>query len=482
MAGKKLGMGSVVATGVGLIVATSCLLSLGQGSSEIGVTFIISMVIACAINILFALSVSELNSLMPNITGGLPQYTLASLGPFVTIVIMVGGYLACNTMVSSAECAMFGNTIHSVFPQIGIPASVYCVVLVAVLMAINLRGIDMFAKVQDFVAYALIVSLLIMGIMGTFKIGPGTPVHQPAVLSSKFSDITGLCGLAFFLFIGCEYVIPIGDKVDNPRRKIPAGMVISLLLVLTFQIFMCIGFSHYTPWKALGKSTTPHVLYGTLLLGPVGTYWMAIVSVLAVVSSVNTVISSLAYIAAGMAKIGLLPGIFMKTNKKGAPVFGILLFGGIILVVNAVGLSTSSSLSFLILCGSAFWMLSYFVSHINVLIFRHRLPNAPRKFKVPGGPLIPIVGAAGMVWMIWNISSDPAERMMIYIVCAIMLVALAIYAAIWIKRVMKKPLFKPFPMEEVMAMDNDLYAEYHDPKTGELKVRSPKGGPASQTT
>ena len=469
-------MGSVVATGVGLIVATSCLLSLGQGASAIGITFIVSMVIACAINILFALSVSELNSLMPNITGGLPQYTLASMGPFITIVIMVGGYLACNTMVSSAECAMFGNTIQSVFPQAGIPASVYCVILVAILIAINLNGVDIFAKVQDFVAYALIISLLILGVLGTIKVGTGTPISQPAVLSSKFSDITGLCGLAFFLFIGCEYVIPIGDKIDNPRQKIPAGMIISLLLVLTFQIFMCIGFSHYTPWAALGKSTTPHVLYGTLLLGPVGTYWMAVVSILAVVSSVNTVISSLAYIAAGMAKIGLLPEIFNKTNKKGAPVAGILLFGGIILVINAVGLSTSSSLSFLILCGCAFWMLSYIVTHNNVLIFRKRLPNAPRKFKVPGGPIIPVLGAIGMAWMFWNISSDPAERALIYIVCLIMVAVLSVYAVLWIKKVMHRPLFKAFPMEEVMAMDNDLYAVYHDPKTGRLRANISRGG------
>ena len=51
---KKLGLPSVVATGVGLIVATSCLLSLGQGSSMIGTPVIITMVIACAFNILTA--------------------------------------------------------------------------------------------------------------------------------------------------------------------------------------------------------------------------------------------------------------------------------------------------------------------------------------------------------------------------------------------------------------------------------------------
>jgi amino acid transporter len=469
MAEKKLGMKSVVATGVGLIVATSCLLSLGQGSSAIGLTFIISMVIACVINILFALSASELNALMPNITGGLPQYTLASMGPFVTIVIMVGGYLACNTMVSAAECAMFGNTIFKIFPDAGIPAPVYCVILVAVLMLINLNGVDMFAKVQDFVAYALIISLLILGVLGTLRLGSGEVVTQPAVLSSRFTDITSLCGLAFFLFIGCEYVIPIGDNIDNPRKKIPVGMVISLLLVLTFQIFMCLGFRNYTPWNELAESTTTHILYGSLLLGRFGTYWMAIVSILAVVSSVNTVISSLSYIAAGMAKIGLLPEFFGKTNRKGAPVVGILLFGGVVLVINAAGLSTSGSLSFLILCGCAFWMISYLFTHFNVLILRKRLPHAPRKFKIPGGPVIPLVGAAGMVWMFWNISSDPAERMHIYRVCLLMTVALSVYAFFWIRRVMHRKLFHPFPVEEVMAMDNELYGLYRDPKTGRVR-------------
>ena len=37
---KKLGLGSVVSISVGLIIATSCLVSLGQGAGTIGVTFI----------------------------------------------------------------------------------------------------------------------------------------------------------------------------------------------------------------------------------------------------------------------------------------------------------------------------------------------------------------------------------------------------------------------------------------------------------
>ena len=43
---KKLGLGNVVSISVGLVVATSCLVSLGNGAGTLGVTFILAMAIA----------------------------------------------------------------------------------------------------------------------------------------------------------------------------------------------------------------------------------------------------------------------------------------------------------------------------------------------------------------------------------------------------------------------------------------------------
>lgn len=464
MSEKKLGLPSVIGAGVGLIVATSCLLSLGQGSGTLGTPFIISMIIACILNILTALSIAELGALMPNLTGGLAQYTLACMGPFVTLIAMVGGYIACNTIVASAECAMFGNTISSVLPGVNIPPSAYCIALLGILIIVNLRGVDMFAKIQNFVAYGLIISLTLMGIIGIFKIGTGDVVVQEAALSTNFTDITSFCGLAFFLFIGCEYIVPISNQVKNARRNIPLGMILSLLIVCVMQIILIFGFKNYVSWSDLAGSTTPHVLYGMALLGKWGTVWMAVVSILAVTSSVNTVISALAYICAGMAKIGLLPSVFMKTNKRGVPYVGILTIGGVMIIVNGTGLSTSDQLSFVILTGCVFWMISYVIAHINVLILRHRLPKAPRTFKVPGGAVLPIVGIIGDIWMIYNIDSNPDTRMSIYKICLIIFAVLAVYTVTWIKCVMKKPMFKAIPLEEVMAMENSLYQVYHNPK------------------
>ena len=75
---------------------------------------------------------------------------------------------------------------------------------------------------------------------------------------------------------------------------------------------------------------------------------MAIVAILAVVSSVNSNIAGLAHIAAGMAKIGLLPEFFIKRNKKGVPYISILIIGGVMLIINATGSVSYTHLNYVI--------------------------------------------------------------------------------------------------------------------------------------
>lgn len=463
MEDKKLGFPSVIAAGVGLIVATSSLMSLGQGTGTIGMTFAIAMVIACLINICSAMSICELNAIMPNLTGGLAQYTIASMGPYMAIVSMVGGYLFCNTISCSVECAMFGNSINSVF-HTGLPSSVFCVILLTVMIISNLNGIDIFAKVQNVVAYGLIISLIIMGLLGALKLGTQPAVSQAWAISYDPSEIMSMVGLAFFLFIGSEYVIPLAKTVKNAKKNIPLGMIMSLVVICIIQFIMMLGMHNYTPWDALAGDASPHIFYGTSLLGNAGTIWMIIVSLLAVISSANTVISSLAYLCAGMAKIHLLPAIFLKKNKKGAPYVGIIAIGGAMMIINLLGLSTAKQISFVILVGCVFYMFSYVVTNVDVLIFRKRYPKVPRNFKTPCGVLIPVLGICGNIFMILNIDGNPLTRRNIYIVCGIVFLLLTVYAICWTKAVMKKKLFKPFAIKDVMAMENDLYLEVRKKK------------------
>ena len=243
------------------------------------------------------------------------------MGPFAAIISMVGGYLVCNTICGSVECAMFGNTMNSVL-NTGIPSNVFCVILLVVLIAANLNGLDIFAKIQNLVAYGLIISLVLLGLLESLASAPGPTVEQPLTLTMDFGEIFSYVGLAFFLFLGCEFIIPISKDVKNARRNIPLGMILSLVIVCVMEVLVVLGMHNYTPWEVLATDNSPHVLYGRSLLGNAGVIWMALVSIFAVVSTVNSVISSLSYICAGMAKINLLRQYSGRKTKKARRMWG----------------------------------------------------------------------------------------------------------------------------------------------------------------
>ena len=455
---KKLGLGNVVSISVGLVVATSCLVSLGEGAGTLGVTFILAMVIAMLLNMTTIASLSELNALMPNTTGGLAQYTLAALGPFPTLISMVGGYIICNTLSCGVEASIFSFSLADIIGG-NIPSIVYTLIMTVIILIANLRGVDMFAKIQDVVAFLLVGSLVVMGFIGMIGMGTGVKIDQPAVLEADFGSVASMTAVAFWLFIGAEYAIPVSKEVKNAKRNVPLGMMIGLFLIFIMQSIMVLGFHNYVEWGELADSAAPHLLYGYAVLGNAGKIWMMLVGAVAVISTQNSTVNSLAVICQGMAKMNMLPKVFAKTNKHKVPWFGQVFVSVSIFIFAYVSDSSADMISFLILAGSVFWMVSYILAHVDVIVFRKRLPRAPRNFKVPCGLLFPIIGIVGTIYMILNISTDPQERLMLWLLTGCSFLILGIYSAIWIKVKMKMKVFKSVPLENVMAMENDLYYE-----------------------
>ena len=66
--------------------------------------------------------------------------------------------------------------------------------------------------------------------------------------------------------------------------------------------------------------------------------------------------------------------------------------------------------------------------------------------------------------MIWNIAPDMKNRLIIFGIFAAVSLLLALYAFFWVYFRMKRPLFKAYPIKEVMAMDTDLYQMRHYPQ------------------
>ena len=455
---KKIGVFGAVSTGVGMLIATSCFISSASGASAVGTPFVIAIVIACIANMMAVLSIAELNAIMPNLTGGIAQYTLAGLGPLITIVTMVGGYLISNVFAAPAEGAMFANVMNEIVGD-AVPPAVFSVGITIILIIVNLMGVNMSTLLQEIVASFMVISLIILSVMGALGLGTGTEVEQSAVVSSKLSDVLPLTATAFWFFIGAEFIVPLAKDMKNPKKNVPLSMVLSLAIMGIIQIIMIFGFKNYIEWSELGTSASPHVLYAVSMLGKWGRYWMIIVAIFAAVSTQNSIICSVSEICCGMAKMNLLPAFFQKKNKKGAPYFVILILGFLTILIEASGISTGEQVSFLTLTCSLFWMLSYITSHINVIILRKKMKNVPRSFKTPFYPVFQIVGIILQIYMMFNISTDATQRLNIYILCFVLFIGLFIYAFFWVKYKLKMPLLKGCGVHQVMVMESPTYHE-----------------------
>ena len=139
---------------------------------------------------------------------------------------------------------------------------------------------------------------------------------------ADFGSVASMTAVAFWLFIGAEYAIPVSKEVKNAKRNVPLGMMIGLFLIFIMQSIMVLGFHNYVEWGELADSAAPHLLYGYAVLGNAGKIWMMLVGALAVISTQNSTVNSLAVICQGMAKMNMLPKIFAKTNKHKVPWFG----------------------------------------------------------------------------------------------------------------------------------------------------------------
>jgi amino acid transporter len=461
---KKLGLPSAICVCVGLIVASSCLLSLGQGMGLGGKWFILSICVVAVLNICVAVSFAELHDLMPGIEGGLGQYTQAALGSVVSIISNISAYVFVNLLALPVEVSMCGLVINQVFLP-SVPAPFIAVSLILLLTAVNWFGVDIFSKVQNLVVALLILSMAAMGFISFFNLGSGAVVVDPGQPAAGGGPVPALAltALAFWLFIGVEFIIPVAKDVKNAKRNIPLSMVLGVIILCAVQSLLGSGMTHYVSYQDLAEAEMPHMLFAKNLLGRAGLVWMGFVSLLASISTANTLLCSVPNIVSGMAKHDMFPKFMALKNKYGAPAAAMVLMSLIMTALTATGFALNAGLVNVLLAASCFWLTSYILVSLAVLVLRARYPRHParnKKLTLWGLPQIACI--LGNIYMIWHISDDPAARTLIYKIFFILLAALVVYALIWLGVVKKKPLFSGIDIEAVLIKER-TYPETAQP-------------------
>jgi len=439
---KKIGLLTMMAICIGLVIVQGAMISALQGLGIGGMAFIAAMVAALIIAQFNAMSFAELSLMYPQ-EGTLATYTQKAIGHFPAIVSVFAGYVAVAILAIPVELflvdAMIGELLPGMFPEKSVP------ILILVILAItNLVGADVFAKVQNVIAFILVIALILLGLVGMVSTSThelvGTPVDWSfgGVMDGSF---IGLIALAMWLFVGVEYICPMINEVKDPIKNIPRAMHLSLFAIFSIFLAFVLGASIFLDTETLLGSPLPYLDYANAVFGDAGLLIATVMALAATCSTINTILAALPRMLHGMAEQKQAFPQLKQLNRFNTPWVGILMMA-ILPLVPFLTL-TIDSLIVLVIAATTSYLLAYIIAHIDVMVLRKRLPDHSRPYRTPFYPLPQVIGIIAMVYVIINNSPAPEMTTMIFNIAGGILLTISIIGALWVKFYMKRNLFEP---------------------------------------
>jgi amino acid transporter len=422
---REIGLVGLLWASMGSIIGSGWLFGAQKGLMTAGPAAIISWVIGGVAILILALVHAELGAMYP-VSGGSARFPHYAFGGFAGASFGWFSWLQAATVAPIEVLAMILYAGHYDFANGWLHADgtlttsglVVAVVLMFVVSSVNYLGIRALALTNSVATWwkvgVPLATILLVAIVGGFHTSNFTAANgfNPDGAHGILAAVS-TSGI-IFSYLGFEQADQLAGESNNPKRDIPVAVIGSIVLGLVIYIALQVVFLGALPAGAIGDrwDVVGHGLY-TAFTGPwaqlaslVSLGWLA--SILYFDAIISPGGTGLIYTAAssrvsyGLSRNGYVPTIFERLSKRGVPWFGVL-FAFIVGCICFLPFPSWQSLVGLITSAS---VLMYAGAPLSFGVFRRRLPNAVRPWRLPVGeffsPLGFIVANFIILWTGWD--------------------------------------------------------------------------------
>ncbi|MBD3216187.1 MAG: amino acid permease [Candidatus Lokiarchaeota archaeon] len=324
---RELGLGSVIFFLFGYIVGAGILLQTGTAAAETGPALWLAFIIAGIPNVVSAIIIYYIVSAFP-VSGGAWVYTSRLLSPFIAFLVLTS--LMIHIIGSLAFISMgFGIYLEGFFSGITYIAAI---IILLIFYAINILGVKIAGWVQ--IVLAIFGDLLILVLFIIFGL-PNISFENLAGIGDQGLFPQGFLGIFLgavilsFSYAGFTAIIEIGGEVKNPKRNIPLGIFISLIMVLILYILVSIVFTGVFNYTELSTGDNKTIINVFTQIGIQGGFliFLNILILIAIASTIHAVILAYSRDLFSAARDRMLPSILSDVNKKfGTPHWSVSFF------------------------------------------------------------------------------------------------------------------------------------------------------------
>jgi len=422
---RNIGTFGAASVGIANIIGAGIYVLSGVAAGTAGPAVILSFGIAGIIAMLTALSAAELSSFITE-TGASYAYTKKAFGRFWSF--LVGWFKYFDYMVGGAAVSVgFAAYFTSVFGLEGVlPILLAAIGLPIILCLLNILGVKEATRATSVMVLIKIFAIVFLLMVGGFYLTQHFDVgHYTPFFATGFGGMLNGAAIIFFVFIGFNTVTMMSEETKNPQKAIPRALMIACAVTFVLYISVAVLLIGILDWREEIKDGHPLGTIASVISD--NQMFFDFISFSALISAGSVVLSSIlggTRASFAMGRDRLLPHQFEKISKRfGTPYFSIIVGGLIIVIFAGVFYNNIDTIASIVNFGSLF---TYLFVNLSLIKLRRTNPDAIRGFKVPLYPIVPILGAASCIGLMYFLSDSAKIISTIYAV-----VGLAIYFFIY---------------------------------------------------
>ncbi|WP_222917175.1 APC family permease [Natrinema sp. SYSU A 869] len=393
---RTLGLSGGLAIGIGTMIGAGIFVFPGLAAGQAGPAAAASFALGALVALLVALPTSELATAMPRSGGGY-YYISRALGALAGTVVGLSLWFGL-VFATAFYLVGFGYYAVDTLAELGIAVGNGLVIPLALLFGagftvLNVTGTENAAKLQNGIV-ALLLSILVcfLGYGGLDAVGLlGEPAGPERFVPFGPMSVLTTAALVFTSYLGFAQVATVAGEMNDPGRNLPRAMVGSVLVVgLLYVVTIFVATSAFGSERLSEFGETAMVEVGRHYLGAAGAFAIVFGGLLATMSSANASVLSTSRAIYAVSRDALLPRRASHINLRyGTPHIALGMAGGPILVLVATG-----RVELLAEVASFLHLVMYGLICVALLVLRRNEPEwYDPDFRVPGYPVVPILGA-----------------------------------------------------------------------------------------
>ena len=407
---REIGVWGLASNSINIIIGAGIFVLPAIVAARLGAASILAYLICGVLIMLIMLCFAEIGSKI-TITGGAYSYIEVAFGKyagFITTNIFIVAAIMANAAVANA----LADTISYFIPVFKTQwiRVLFFITMFTGLAYLNVRGIKKGMLLVKFNTIAKLTPLLFIAFFGWIWFSPSnlTWTVTPSLL-----DLGEVSLILIFAFIGAETSLNVSGEIKNPKKTIPKGIMLSMLIVVTLYMLIQVSAQGVLGGSLADFKDAPLAEVGKNMIGPIGATLVIFGAFFSMFGNLSGMVLNMPRILFAAARDNVIPvkNLAKIHSSYSTPHVAIIGYATL-----ACFFACTGEFKQLAILASASYLLIYLGVVLAVIKYRVTKQDEAGGFKIPGGYAIPVFSTAAILWFLSNLPANELTAMLIFLV------------------------------------------------------------------